>query len=95
MRRTIRSVQAFSLCVLSLTLASRVQAQDSSASYPNKPVKLIAPQAPGGGVDLVGRIIVDQLRLAMGQPFLLDNEAGAGGAIAAKMTSRAAPDGTP
>ena len=93
MRRTIRSVQAFSLCVLSLTLASRVQAQDSSASYPNKPVKLIAPQAPGGGVDLVGRIIVDQLRLAMGQPFLLDNEAGAGGAIAAKMTSRAAPDG--
>ena len=70
-----------------------VHAQDTASTYPNKPVKISAPQAPGGGVDLVGRIMVDQLRLAMGQPFLLDNEAGAGGAIAAKMTSRASPDG--
>jgi len=65
-------------------------AQDS---YPNRPVKLIAPQTPGGGVDLVARIIADRLRVAMGQPFIIDNEAGAGGAIAARMTSRAKPDG--
>ena len=61
--------------------------------YPNHPVRIIAPQAPGGGVDIVGRIIADQLRIATGQPFLIDNQAGAGGAIAAKMTARATPDG--
>jgi len=40
-------------------------------------VKIIAPQAPGGGVDLVARIIADKLRIAMGQPFLIENIAGA------------------
>lgn len=65
-------------------------AQDS---YPSRPVKIIAPQAPGGGVDLVARIIADRLRLAMGQSFVVENQAGAGGAIATQMTARAQPDG--
>jgi tripartite-type tricarboxylate transporter receptor subunit TctC len=65
-------------------------AQDN---YPSRPVKIIAPQAPGGGVDLVARIIAERLRVAMGQSFVIDNEAGAGGAIAAQMTARAKPDG--
>ncbi|TMG83967.1 MAG: tripartite tricarboxylate transporter substrate binding protein [Betaproteobacteria bacterium] len=65
-------------------------AQDN---YPSRPVKIIAPQAPGGGVDLVARLIADRLRVAMGQAFVIDNEAGAGGAIAAQMTARAKPDG--
>ncbi|HEY4352288.1 MAG TPA: tripartite tricarboxylate transporter substrate binding protein [Paraburkholderia sp.] len=54
---------------------------------------MIAPQAPGGGVDLVARIISERLHSAMGQPFVIDNQAGAGGAIAAQMTARAKPDG--
>src|SRR5712671_1539366 len=62
-------------------------------NYPSRPVKIIAPQAPGGGVDLVARIIADRLRVAMGQPFLVENQAGAGGAIATQLTARAAPDG--
>jgi tripartite-type tricarboxylate transporter receptor subunit TctC len=65
-------------------------AQDN---YPNRPVKIIAPQAPGGGVDLVARIIAEKLGAAMGQAFVVDNEAGAGGAIAGQMTARAKPDG--
>src|SRR5256886_3023353 len=65
-------------------------AQDN---YPNRPVKLIAPQAPGGGVDLVARIIADRLRIALGQPFVVENQAGAGGAIATQMAARAQPDG--
>jgi tripartite-type tricarboxylate transporter receptor subunit TctC len=65
-------------------------AQDN---YPNRPVKLIAPQAPGGGVDLVARIIADRLRVALGQPFVVENQAGAGGAIATQMAARAQPDG--
>jgi len=70
--------------------ALRARAEDS---YPSRPVKLIAPQAPGGGVDLVARIIADRLRIAMGQPFVIENQAGAGGAIATQMTARAQPDG--
>src|SRR4249920_1582270 len=70
--------------------AAPAVAQDS---YPNRPVKIIAPQAPGGGVDLVARLIADKLRVAMGQSFIIENQAGAGGAIAAQMTARAQPDG--
>jgi tripartite-type tricarboxylate transporter receptor subunit TctC len=70
--------------------AGPVLAQDR---YPDRPVKVIAPQAPGGGVDLVARIIADRLRIAMGQSFVIENQAGAGGAIAAQMTARAPPDG--
>ena len=67
-----------------------VAAQDI---YPSRSVKIIAPQAPGGGVDLVARIVADKLRVAMGQSFVVENQAGAGGAIATQTTARAAPDG--
>jgi tripartite-type tricarboxylate transporter receptor subunit TctC len=90
--RRLRPTRARALllsAVLALACAPAV-AQDT---YPNRSVKIIAPQAPGGGVDLVARIIADRLRIAMGQPFLIDNEAGAGGAIAAQLTARAKPDG--
>ncbi len=85
---TLKSSLTFALIFLTAGLA---QAQEEP--YPSRPVKIIAPQAPGGGVDIVGRIIADHLRVALGQSFLIDNEAGAGGAIAAKMTARAKPDG--
>ena len=65
-------------------------AQDS---YPSRPVKIIAPQAPGGGVDLVARLIADKLHVALGQPFVVENIAGAGGAIATQTAARARPDG--
>src|SRR4030095_1558112 len=58
------------LAVVLATVGAPAIAQDS---YPNRPVKIIAPQAPGGGVDLVARIIAERLRVAMGQPFLVDN----------------------
>jgi tripartite-type tricarboxylate transporter receptor subunit TctC len=77
------------LCLVAL-VSSAAMAQ---APYPNRPVKIIAPQAPGGGVDLVGRIIADRLSRAMGQSFVIDNQAGAGGSIATQAAARAAPDG--
>jgi tripartite-type tricarboxylate transporter receptor subunit TctC len=61
--------------------------------YPSRPVKIIAPQAPGGGVDLVARVIAERLRLGLGQTFLIENVAGAGGSIATQTTARARPDG--
>lgn len=85
---------AGTLAVLStmamIATATPAVAQDD---YPNRPVKLIAPQAPGGGVDLVARIVAEKLRVAMGQPFVVENQAGAGGAIATQIAARAQPDG--
>jgi tripartite-type tricarboxylate transporter receptor subunit TctC len=79
------------LALAAVTLASLSLAQNEA--YPNRPVKIIAPQAPGGGVDLVARIIADKLRITMGQSFVVENQAGAGGAIATQTAARAAPDG--
>ncbi len=66
---------------------------DAQDAYPNHPVKIIAPQATGGGVDIVGRFMAEQLHKELKQTFIIDNQAGAGGAIAAKVTANAAPDG--
>ena len=65
----------------------------TAQSYPAKPVKIIVPAQPGGGLDLVGRTIGDQLSRAMEQSFVIENAAGAGGSIAAMTVARAAPDG--
>lgn len=82
---------------LSVGLAAILAAPGAPAlaedHYPSRPVKIIAPQAPGGGVDLVARIIAEKLRIALGQPFIVENQAGAGGAIAAQAGARAQPDG--
>jgi tripartite-type tricarboxylate transporter receptor subunit TctC len=83
-------VASVALMVLAATTTSVVCAEDA---YPSRPVKIIAPQAPGGGVDLVARIIADRLHTAMGQPFVIENLAGAGGAMATQTTARAQPDG--
>jgi len=77
--------------LLSLALlASGVRAQ---AAWPARPVRIIAPQAPGGGVDLVARIVADRLSRVFNQGFVIENQAGAGGSIATQAAARAAPDG--
>jgi tripartite-type tricarboxylate transporter receptor subunit TctC len=61
--------------------------------YPVKPIRLISPFAPGGGTDLLGRVIAQRASESFGQPVVVDNRPGAGGAIGAEMTARAEPDG--
>src|SRR5438034_1479328 len=78
------------LSIIAIFAPAPAIAQDN---YPTRPVKLIAPQAPGGGVDLVARIMAERLRVSLGQAFVVENQAGAGGAIATQMTARAQPDG--
>jgi tripartite-type tricarboxylate transporter receptor subunit TctC len=56
-------------------------------------VKIVAPVAPGGGVDLVARTIADRLNKAFGQSFIVENQSGGGGVIASQNVTRAAPDG--
>lgn len=61
--------------------------------YPAQPIKLIAPYAPGGTVDILSRTLAEQITRDLGQPVIVENRGGAGGTIGADLASKAAPDG--
>lgn len=65
----------------------------AQGSYPNKPVRLIVPFPPGGATDIVARTLADHLQSALGQPFVVDNRAGASGNIGMGEAARAPADG--
>jgi tripartite-type tricarboxylate transporter receptor subunit TctC len=65
----------------------------AAQAYPSKPVRIVVPAQPGGGLDLIGRTVADQLSRSMGQSFVVENVSGGGGAIASQTVARAAPDG--
>ena len=62
-------------------------------TYPNKPVRVLVPYAPGGATDIIARHVTLKLSEATGQQFIVDNRAGASGNIALELAARAAPDG--
>lgn len=62
-------------------------------TYPAKPVRIVVPAQPGGGLDLIGRTIADQLGRSMAQSFFVENISGGGGTIASQTVARSAPDG--
>jgi tripartite-type tricarboxylate transporter receptor subunit TctC len=64
-----------------------------AAPYPERPVRLIVPFTPGGTVDVTARMVGEALGVRLGQPVVIDNRAGAGGAIGADLAAKAAPDG--
>lgn len=63
------------------------------ARYPSRPITLVVPFAPGGSVDQAGRAVADRLSKVLGQPVLVENKAGAGGAIGSAYVAKAPPDG--
>ena len=91
-RRTFLAHSSAAIALPTL-LAGRSSSSFAQAAYPTKPVKIIAPVAPGGGVDLVARTIADRLQKSLGGTFIVDNMAGGGGVIASQAVARAAPDG--
>jgi tripartite-type tricarboxylate transporter receptor subunit TctC len=72
-----------------LFVASAVAAQD----WPNKPIRWVVPYPPGGGVDVISRIMQNRMSEGLGQPILIENRGGAGGAVGTAEVARSAPDG--
>jgi tripartite-type tricarboxylate transporter receptor subunit TctC len=83
------SYAAFSLAVVMPLLACLSYAQ----VYPTKPIRLIAPFPPGGGTDLLSRVIAVPASESFGQPVVVDNRPGAGGSLGAEIVVRSEPDG--
>jgi tripartite-type tricarboxylate transporter receptor subunit TctC len=65
----------------------------SSQSYPSRPITLIVPYSPGGPTDSLARILIDHMRLSLGQSIVIENVTGAGGSIGVGRVARAIPDG--
>jgi tripartite-type tricarboxylate transporter receptor subunit TctC len=83
-----------SIALIPLLAAAALQPELCFAQdYPARPVKIIVPAQPGGGLDLIGRTIGGELGRALGQSFIVENIGGGGGSIAAMAAARAAPDG--
>src|SRR6185436_19240383 len=85
-RNLLRGIAAAAL----MTLVGAAHAQ---TPWPEKPVRIINPFAPGGGVDAFVRPLSAQLSKATGMNFVVENQGGAGGTLGATTVSKAAPDG--
>ena len=79
---------AVSLAALALALPASAQ-----SGWPNKPVRIVVPFAPGGTTDLLARALAPEFSKAFGQQFVVENRAGAGGNIGADVVAKSAPDG--
>ncbi len=77
------------ICAVAMMLAASAFAQ----TWPMKPVRIVVPYAPGGTADTLGRIVGYKLAESLGQSFVIENRAGAGGVIGSELVAKSAPDG--
>jgi tripartite-type tricarboxylate transporter receptor subunit TctC len=83
------ALRIFLALLLALTCAGAVRADD----YPTRPIMLVVPYPPGGGNDVIARIVSAKMSAALGREIVVENRGGAGGTIATRQVARAAPDG--
>lgn len=89
----MRLVKAFTWCVACVVAPPALGQSTAVQTWPVKPVRIIAPFAPGGSADTLGRIVATRLTDALGQSFVVENRGGAGGLTGADAVTRVAPDG--
>ena len=89
MRRGIIGATAI-VIITALTGAALAQSADT---YPDRPIKVVVPAAAGGVTDTPARVVTNRMRDSIGQSFVIENQGGAGGILAAESVKRAAPDG--
>ena len=75
------------------TLMAMSSTHAQVGGYPDKPIRFVVPYPPGGGTDVIARIVQDRLRAALGQSIIIENRGGAGGSIGTEVVAKAAPDG--
>jgi tripartite-type tricarboxylate transporter receptor subunit TctC len=92
-RSSAFAIKIIATCAVFMPASMLFQSQVWAQAYPNKPIKLQVPFAPGGTTDIIARVIADPLSKALGQPVVVENKAGGGGVIGANETAKATPDG--
>ena len=80
-------LRALGFAACAITLAAQAQ------TYPDKPIKFVVPYPPGGGTDVIARIVQPRLQALLGQSIVIDNKGGAGGSIGTDSVAKSAPDG--
>jgi tripartite-type tricarboxylate transporter receptor subunit TctC len=90
-----RARRAIALCAAAIGLATGVPVlpNPAAAAYPDHPIRLVVPFAPGAGTDAIARIIGAKLADALGQQIVIDNRSGAGGSIGTEIVAKAGADG--
>src|ERR1700739_2127075 len=84
----MRTLAAF--CLVTLFLAPALAA---AADYPTRPITLVVPYPPGGGNDVIARLVAAKMSQSLGQPIVIENRAGAGSTIGTRDVARSAPNG--
>jgi tripartite-type tricarboxylate transporter receptor subunit TctC len=76
-----------------LVVAGLASGLSFAATYPERPVRMIVPFSPGGGTDIIGRVLAERFTESFGKPFIVDNRPGGGAMIGANLVAKATPDG--
>src|SRR5262249_24103919 len=87
------SRNSFIRTILATWLAAMLAVPACAQDYPSRPIMLVVPYPPGGGNDVIARIVAGKMSAALGREIVVENHGGAGGTIATRQVARAAADG--